>query len=122
MQVDHQHYNYHPHSWVKDFGFLFENKPFHKFKEANYKFSINNELFELPYELVHIGKGIIESKEILSNEDNWDEEGASATNVEAYTSAVRFVVKYSSYIYHLSSEVLVAPYINNSCFALPLIN
>lgn len=104
---------YHPYIWVKDFSFLFENKPFQKLKEANYKFSINNELFELPYELVHIAENIIESKEILSNEDNWDEEGASATDVEAYMSAVRFVVKYSSNIYNLSSEVLVAPYINN---------
>lgn len=54
--------------------------------------------FSLPYELHNLAKAIDRSKKLLTLKDNWDEEGALATNIETYNKAIKFLVEYSIYI------------------------
>lgn len=53
--------------------------------------------------LPHIAKVISDSKYILDFEEDWDDEGANATNLDTYNRAINFVRDYSIQIF-MSAE------------------
>ena len=71
---------------------------------------VNNNNFTLPHELKHIANAIEKSKYLLDLNHGWDEEEASATNVETFIKAVRFIIDYSTYILqNINNIVIDAP-------------
>lgn len=70
---------------------------------------IKDNHFELPYELKHIANSIEKSKYLLDLNDDWDDEGAEATNLETYLRGIKFIVNYSTYIFVNTYETIDAP-------------
>lgn len=73
---------------------------------------VNNLTFQLPPILKHIAQQIEEAKEILNYTDNWDDEGAIATDFKTFEQAASFVVDYAKYVYAQFKTVLCAPNID----------
>ena len=73
---------------------------------------VNDLTFQLPPILKHIAQQIEEAKEILNYTDNWDDEGAEATDSSTYEQATRFIVDYAEYVYTRFNTILCAPYID----------
>ncbi len=75
--------------------------------------NIEDKKISLPEKLKHIAEAIIESKYILKLNDNWDDEGSSATDLKTYIKAINFVVKYSEHILNTPlQQVIDAPFID----------
>lgn len=73
---------------------------------------IQNTIFSLPNKLSHIANAIIESEYILNLQENWDEEGANATNVKTYKKSILFLINYSKYILNEYKQILKEPHID----------
>lgn len=82
-------------------------KVFEKPRNVYIKVGDNN--LSLPYQLTHILEAINKSKEILSLDNDWDDEGANATNFKTYFKAITFVVNYSKYILETLKTVIDSP-------------
>ncbi|MCW3106504.1 MAG: hypothetical protein JWQ09_1010 [Segetibacter sp.] len=67
-------------------------------RPRNVHIQIEDTNFSLPGPLKQIAEAINKSKEILSLNDDWDDEGASSTNFKTYLKAINFVVNYSKFI------------------------
>jgi len=80
--------------------------------ERRYIFEINGEILRVPMNLKHIADSIEEGKEILQYEDDWDNEGAVATDSNTFLKAAKFVIQYSVHIYKDSSVILTTPYMD----------
>lgn len=80
--------------------------------EKSIKLNVNNLTFQLPPILKHIAQQIEEAKEILNYTDNWDDEGAEATDYNTFEQAASFVVDYAEYVYAQFNTVLCTPFID----------
>jgi len=81
-------------------------------EESVYSFEVNGLKYDVPLCLKYIAKQIEEAKVILDYEDDWDDEGAVATDVNTFTKAIDFVVQYSVFIYNSYKAILKEPYID----------
>lgn len=81
-------------------------------KDSDYAFEVLEKRFIVPVKLRHVASQIKESQEIVDYDDNWDDEGATATDGETYLKAVEFIVQYMTYVYEQFSVVLIAPYVD----------
>jgi hypothetical protein len=108
-------YSYLPHDYK-----LFSEKLFYKSNiklplfanEANFTFRVKGKTYRIPFRLRHIVTQILEATEILNYPDNWDDEGALATNQFTFEKAVTFITDYTAYIYQQFSIVLNEFYID----------
>lgn len=73
---------------------------------------VNAKVVQLPSALKNIADHIEEAKEILNYADDWDDEGAVATDSNTFAKAVSFIVDYSKYIYEQFDIILNVPYID----------
>ncbi len=75
----------------------------------NVQIQISDNHFSLPISLNHIAKSIINSQAIMLLENDWDDDGADATNLNTYLKAVSFVVSYSKFIFESLKVVIDYP-------------
>jgi hypothetical protein len=80
--------------------------------EADYTFHVIGKTFKIPARLKHMAQQIVDATEILSYPDNWDDDGALATNNHTFEQAATFIMDYAVYIYHRFAMVLSEPYID----------
>ncbi len=80
--------------------------------KADYTFNVVGKTYRIPNRLRHIAEQIEDAIEILSYQDNWDDEGALATNSYTFEQAVSFIIDYAVYIYDRFAIVLNEPYID----------
>lgn len=81
-------------------------------KASDYSFEVNGKLYTVPVALKHIAHQIEEAGIILAYEDDWDDEGAIATDVGTFEKAVNFVIQYSVFVYNNYAIILKEPYID----------
>jgi|GEM_PF-1420380 hypothetical protein len=81
-------------------------------KETDLSVKVNEKTFRLPAFLKNIAQHIEEAKEILNYSDDWDDEGALATDSRTFEKAASFVIDYAVYVYKHFSTVLSVPYID----------
>lgn len=77
-----------------------------------FPFRILGERYTIDRNLHHIYEAINESKHLLELEDDWDEEGALATNEIIYKRSIDILVTYSNYVYEEHGFAIEAPEIN----------
>jgi len=80
-----------------------------KYIKTPISFAVADTDFVLPYDLSHIKNAITKSESILKLKENWDEEGALPTDKKTFLNAIRFIIKYSSYLLE-SKEKTVLDY------------
>lgn len=68
---------------------------------------VNDSNFTFPYELRHISNSIEKSKYLLDLNQDWDDEGSAATNIETYLRAIKFIADYSTYIFRNMHEIII---------------
>lgn len=93
-------------------GFNYLNSPRLTYNKKSIEFSIKGYNIELPYNLKHIRDAIQDSENLLELEEDWDDDGADATNFETYKNAVNFIVNYSTHILNRFNMVLKKPFID----------
>ena len=81
-------------------------------KESDYTFEVKGIRYNVPVCLRHIAHQIEEAKIILAYEDDWDDEGAIATDVDTFEKAINFIVQYSVFVYNNYSIILKEPYMD----------
>jgi hypothetical protein len=81
-------------------------------KQDDIFFSIGRKTFQLPKELSEIKQAIVEAKDILYLKDDWDDEGADATDEETFLSAISFLVMYSKHLFKHHGAVIDTPFID----------
>ena len=67
--------------------------------------------FQFPKQLNAVASQVAEAAEILTYKNNWDEEGAEATDEKTFFSAIDFVYSYSTHIFINYGVAVAAPYI-----------
>jgi len=75
-------------------------------------FEISGQQFLFPSELISIADQLTEATEILNYQDDWDENGADATDQKTFLSAARFLEVYSNFIFKNYAKVLAIPYVD----------
>ena len=78
-------------------------------KIQNVPIQISDHHFSLPVSLNHIAGAISKSQAILSLDNDWDDDGADATNLSTYLKAINFVVNYSKFIFESLRVVIDYP-------------
>lgn len=73
---------------------------------------IEEDKLRLSSQLKSIVAQIEEAKEIVSYENDWDEEGAEATDNVTFKNAATFVVDYATYILQEFEVIIAPPYID----------
>jgi hypothetical protein len=81
-------------------------------KPKKVSIQIGNKTFEFDVRLGHIEQAINESKYILDLKDDWDDDGASSTDLGTYLKAVNFLVLYSKTILDKYIQIIDAPLID----------
>lgn len=81
-------------------------------KESDYTFEVNGKSYTVPVGLKYIAQHIEEARIILEYEDDWDDEGAMATDLDTFEKAVKFMVDYSLFVYNNYAVILKEPYID----------
>lgn len=78
------------------------------------KFLLNilNRVFILDRNLVHIKDVIIESQNILNKKDDWDDEGACATDENTYLKSIELLINYAKDVLNTYSFTIAVPEIN----------
>lgn len=76
------------------------------------KLLIKDKKIILSQELKDIAAAIQSSLELLDLQENWDDEGANATNIFAFENAVTFLSNYSQYIFNIYKIIIDAPVID----------
>lgn len=76
------------------------------------KFTIQDKTYKINRELLSIKDAIIESQSILQLVNDWDEDGAIATNSKTYFRTINFLLDYSNFIYNQYNHIIEAPEIN----------
>ncbi len=107
-----------PLHWKKtEFTILRPNTPNNKEEKAtwiNEKILLNvgDKTFILDRHLVNIKNTIIASESLLQLEDDWDEEGAIATNKLTYSRAIELLINYSRHLLTTYNSIISVPEIN----------
>lgn len=78
-----------------------------KYIKSPISFMVADTDFVLPYDLSHIKNAIKKSESILKLKENWDEEGALPTDKKTYLKAIKFVIKYSSYLLESKEKTIL---------------
>jgi|SRR5690554_2419067 len=99
-------------NWEKKTHGFFKEKNVTSFDDSKYRMEIAGEKFELYSNLKLIGDQIEDGAEILSRDENWDDDGALATDTETFLKAARFIVQYANHVHDKYHETLTAPYID----------
>jgi len=81
-------------------------------KSNDVSIQIGDKAFEFDARLAHIAQAINESKYILDLKDDWDDDGASSTDLKTYLKAVNFLVRYSKIILEKYLQIIDAPLID----------
>ena len=81
-------------------------------KESDYTFEVNGKSYTVPVSLKPVAHQIEEARIILEYEDDWDDEGAIATEIDTFEKAVNFLVDYSTFVYKNYAVILKEPYID----------
>jgi len=81
-------------------------------RESDVIVQVNGKTFRLPPRLKNIAQHIEEAKEILNYTNDWDDEGAVATDGPTFENAASFVIDYVDYVYKHFATVLSVPYID----------
>ena len=74
--------------------------------------AVGNKEYKFPIALHRIAAHIKEAKEILSYPDNWDDEGAEATDESTFIKAADFLNSYAIFIEHNYGATLATPYMD----------
>jgi hypothetical protein len=85
---------------------------FLRYNKLPIEISIRGYKLKLSYKLKHIADAINDSKILLDLEEDWDEDGANATNFETYKNAINFLVNYSTHILNNFRLILKKPFID----------
>lgn len=85
---------------------------FRPMKSLNCTVEVNGNKYDIPVRLKHIAQQIEDAKVILEYKDDWDDEGAMATDINTFEKAVNFVVQYSVFVYNNYATILKEPYID----------
>lgn len=70
-------------------------------------FKIGDDEYMLSHELHHLVKALVDSQNLLTLPNDWDDEGASATDFPTLKKAVDFIVKYSEYILKTPRDIVI---------------
>jgi hypothetical protein len=92
--------------------FFAEHISFLRYNKLPIEFSIKGYDIKLSYRLKHIAEAINDSKVLLDLEEDWDDDGANATNFATYKNAIKFLVNYSTHILDEFGLVLKKPFID----------
>lgn len=85
---------------------------FRSMKSLNCTVEVNGNKYDIPVRLKHIAQQIEDAKVILEYKDDWDDEGAMATDINTFEKAVNFVVQYSVFVFNNYTTILKEPYID----------
>jgi hypothetical protein len=101
------HSNYYSLNKFNKHDYLGEYHIDHLFTESNYNISykVTDFEYEIPIQLKKIIDEIERSRYILDLEDDWDDEGAIATNIETFNKAIKFILDYSLHIFKIGKLI-----------------
>lgn len=98
-------------AWEKEF-YKQQSKSVFFIPKADLIFNLMGKNYKIPSVLKHIKAQIEDAIEILEYPDNWDDEGALATDKYTFEQAVSFVIDYTIHNYYRFAVILGAPYID----------
>ncbi|MES2388698.1 MAG: hypothetical protein V4543_11910 [Bacteroidota bacterium] len=75
-------------------------------------FNVAGRVYTFPKELKAVGAHLTKATEILTFSDNWDDDGANATDADTFFQAADFLQAYSGTIFRRFGAVLVKPYVD----------
>ena len=82
------------------------------FKNEPKRILIKDQEFTLSSKLGYLKQVILESEDLLELEEDWDEHGANATNIETFKKAIDFIIIYSQTVLENSGLRLAIPAID----------
>lgn len=75
--------------------------------EEDIKIDIDGHRFYLNANLPHIAVAISKSGNLLKLKDDWDDEGAMATDFNTLEKAIKFTIDYTTYIYNTFDKTIL---------------